>query len=69
MIHLEGEGTPKVDKEELKGLGVETMRVYGRRNQDGGMLYDGMALVQALEAILGREIDRAGPSRRNTLQH
>ena len=69
VIHLEGEGTPKVDKEELKGLGVETMRVYGRRNQDGGMLYDGMALVQALEAILGREIDRAGPSRRNTLQH
>lgn len=68
VIHLEGEGTPKVDKEELKKLGIETFRVYGRKNPDGGMLYDGRGLVQALEAILGRE-DRGPVSRRNTLQN
>ncbi|OBT91489.1 hypothetical protein VE01_10579 [Pseudogymnoascus verrucosus] len=67
VIHLEGEGTPKVDKEELKSLGIETFRVYGRKNPEGGMLYDGKALTQALESILGRE-DK-GVARRNTLQH
>jgi 2-phospho-L-lactate transferase/gluconeogenesis factor (CofD/UPF0052 family) len=71
VIHLQGEGTPRVEKEELARMGVECVRLYGRRNgdgPDGGMIYDGTALGQALEAIIGGAkkgaIDR---SRRNTL--
>jgi hypothetical protein len=53
-------------------VGVECVRIYGRRREvedgDGGMVYDGIALGQALEAIIGGGkkgvLDR---SRRNTL--
>ena len=68
IIHLEGEGTPQVDREELKRKGIETIRVYGRKNENGGMFYDGKALGQALEAILSG-VERVTPSRRNTVQH
>ncbi|KAG9236576.1 hypothetical protein BJ875DRAFT_396892, partial [Amylocarpus encephaloides] len=65
VIHLQGEGTPRVDKEELAGLGIECVRLYGRKNEsgEGGMLYDGVALGQVIEAVMGRR-DRG---RRNTL--
>ena len=54
VIHLQGEGTPGVEREELGSLGVECVRIYGRKNEGGeGMLYDGNALRGALEAILG----------------
>lgn len=69
VIHLEGQGTPKVEREELRELGIESIKIYGRRNPGGGMLYDDNALIQALEAILGRGQPRAEQSRRNTLQH
>ncbi|CAG8973173.1 hypothetical protein HYALB_00008765 [Hymenoscyphus albidus] len=68
IIHLQGEGTPRVDKAEMARLGIETVRIYGRRREgEGGMVYDGTALEQALEAIMGRRDLRSDRSRRNTL--
>jgi 2-phospho-L-lactate transferase/gluconeogenesis factor (CofD/UPF0052 family) len=70
VIHLQGEGTPRVEKEELGALGVETVRIYGRRHEGSegvGMVYDGTALGQALEAIMGRRDPRSDRNRRNTL--
>jgi hypothetical protein len=72
VIYLEGEGTPRVEREVLGRAGVECVRIYGRRRDgkggEGGMVYDGTALTQALEAIIGSGkrgvVDR---SRRNTL--
>lgn len=51
LIHLQGEGTPRVPKEELAQLGIECVKLYGRKNNsgDGGMIYDGTALGQAME--------------------
>ncbi|KAL3423228.1 hypothetical protein PVAG01_04976 [Phlyctema vagabunda] len=68
VIHLQGEGTPRVEKDELKVLGIETVRIYGRRGK-GGVIYDGVALAQTLDAIIGRRDPRADRSRRNTLEH
>ena len=67
LIHLEGEGTPRVDRQELAGLGIDCVRLYGRKGDDGKMRYDGKALGQALEAILGNGDKRPDKSRRNTL--
>ena len=71
VVHLNGEGTPRVEREELAQVGVECVRIYGRKNEDGeGMLYDGNALRGALEAILGgprRGEKGDGLGRRNTL--
>ncbi|RYP25545.1 hypothetical protein DL767_008355 [Monosporascus sp. MG133] len=64
LIYLEGEGAPRVDREELGRLGVECIRVYGRR-VDGTLRYDEAGLTRALEAIMGRP-DNMGRSRRNT---
>ena len=66
VIHLEGEGAPGVDKAELAARGVECVRLYGRRGDDGVGRYDGKALAQALGAILGRR--GGGRSRRNTFE-
>lgn len=68
VIHLEGEGTPSVDKDELKALGIEAHRIYGRKGVSGGMVYDGNALIQTLEAIIDRGEAKKRHSRRNTLQ-
>ena len=68
IIHLEGDGTPQVNRESLKAKGIETIRVYGKKNPNGGMYYDGKALGQAMEAVLGG-VERVTPSRRNTVQH
>ncbi|KAM3150328.1 hypothetical protein ABEW05_009360 [Botrytis cinerea] len=35
VVYLEGPGTPVVDKAELKRLGIEAVRVYGRRSESG----------------------------------
>ena len=60
VVHMAGPPGPVVDRARLQGMGIETLRVYG----PGGR-YDGMALQQALEAIIGR---RGGDrTRRNTL--
>ncbi|KAH8600060.1 hypothetical protein B0O99DRAFT_649476 [Bisporella sp. PMI_857] len=68
LIYLHGEGTPRVDKEALSTKGVECVRIYGRRDENG-MIYDGNALVGALEAILGspRRKEKGEKSRRNTV--
>ena len=59
VVYLEGEGVPKVDKAHLKTLGIECFRAHGRPNTSGkGMLYDGPALQQTLEMILGKPIRR-----------
>ena len=67
LLHLEGDGVPKVDKQELGRWGVECIRLYGRKGEDGVMRYDGRALAQALSAILGKR-ERGEKSRRNTLE-
>ena len=70
LIHLEGEGTPAVDKPQLAEAGIECVRLYGRKAEGGkGMKYDGKALSQALEVILGRRDLKMDRSRRNTLEH
>lgn len=68
LIHLEGEGTPVVDKARFVELGIECIRLYGRKAESGkGMKYDGKALSQALEVILGRRDPSTDRGRRNTL--
>lgn len=73
VIHLEGEGAPVVDRARLSELGIERVRLYGRKiggdGEDKGMYtYDGKALAQALGVILGKRDPREGKSRRNTLE-
>ncbi|KNG85268.1 hypothetical protein ANOM_007181 [Aspergillus nomiae NRRL 13137] len=83
LLHLEGPGTPQVDRERLAEMGIETLRLYGRKivttdaggaETPVGMKYDATALVQALEVVLGKKGDamlrggeKNGLSRRNTL--
>ncbi|RDW63034.1 gluconeogenesis factor YvcK family protein [Aspergillus mulundensis] len=82
VLHLEGPGTPHVDRERLGEMGIETLRLYGRKivsSHDGpggesevplGMRYDSNGLIQALEVVLGKKGDgmlRGAVSRRNTL--
>lgn len=81
ILHLEGPGTPVVERERLAGMGIETLRLYGRkiisegeREVATGMRYDSTALVQALEVVLGKKGDAIvrggqgnGLNRRNTL--
>lgn len=70
VIHLQGDGTPRVEKEELAEKGIECVRIYGRRHEgEVGMVYDGIALTQALEAILGRRDHRGEKLRRNTVEN
>ncbi|OCK93193.1 UPF0052-domain-containing protein [Cenococcum geophilum 1.58] len=67
LIHLQGPGTPHVDGEELEDLGIETIRLYGRRVEgESFQRYDEKALIQALEITTGRRDPRADRSRRNT---
>ena len=68
VIHLEGTGTPKVDREVLADWGIDCVRLYGRKGDDGKMRYDGKALTQALQAIVGKGDTRKDRSRRNTLE-
>ena len=68
IIYLDGEGVPKVDRRELAMLGVECVRCWGRKAEDGSMRFDGKGLVGALEAILGRGERIGEKSRRNTLE-
>lgn len=82
ILHLDGPGTPHVDRERLAEMGIETLRLYGRKItvMDGdkelvlGMKYDSNALTQALEVVLGKKGDAMvrgglgnGLGRRNTL--
>lgn len=68
VIYIEGPNSPKVDRAEFQKIGIETMRLYGRKNGDGkGGRYDMKALGQALEAIIGRKDHKSDRARRNTL--
>lgn len=82
ILHLDGPGTPQVDRERLAEMGIETLRLYGRKvtAMEGdkevcvGMKYDPNALIQALEVVLGKKGDAmvrgglgSGLGRRNTL--
>ena len=67
LVHLEGDGVPPVNREELSSHGIECVRLYGRKGHDGVARYDGRGLAQALGAILGRR-DKGERSRRNTLE-
>ncbi|KAH9871283.1 hypothetical protein IAQ61_005462 [Plenodomus lingam] len=68
VIHLQGPGTPAVDKDELKTVGIEAIRVYGRKNEGENFVrYDERGLIQALEVTMGKR-DHRMASRRNTLE-
>lgn len=67
IIHLTGPGTPAVDQPALRDLGIEAIRVYGRREAgDAFTRYDERALIQALEVTMGKG-EMRGVSRRNTI--
>lgn len=73
VIHLEGEGTPVVDRAYLAELGIEHVRLYGRKVEGGEegkgvYAYDGKALAKALGVILGKRDPRELKPRRNTLE-
>ncbi|KAL5405977.1 hypothetical protein PMIN04_012184 [Paraphaeosphaeria minitans] len=69
VVHLSGPGTPAVEREALKALGIETIKVYGRRGEGEGFTrYDEKGLVQALEVTMGRRDPRKEKVRRNTLE-
>ncbi|GAB7357200.1 hypothetical protein MBLNU459_g8186t1 [Dothideomycetes sp. NU459] len=63
VIYMECAGAPAVDRESLARSGIEGLRLYGQKGR-----YDGKALSQALEMVLGRGDGRAA-TRRNTLEH
>ncbi|KAH9843371.1 Uncharacterized protein family UPF0052 [Teratosphaeria destructans] len=68
MVYLDSSTSPKVDREALNAVGIEVMRLYGRKDEAGkGGRYDAKALAQALEAIIGRKDLRGDKTRRNTL--
>jgi 2-phospho-L-lactate transferase CofD len=79
VIHLAGEGTPAVDRAALAAIGIDCLKLYGRkievagpdgRNIVKGMRYDNQALIGAIQAILGKKGDAMtanGRSRRFTL--
>jgi len=68
VIYLDGPGCPAVDKDAFNAIGIESMRLYGRRDGNGkGGRYDAKALTQALEAIIGHKDLRVDKTRRNTL--
>jgi len=64
VFHLEGAGTPAVNKDALLSLGIESIKLYGRAGDGGWLRYDATALEQALAAKVGKSEPR---SRRNTL--
>jgi hypothetical protein len=70
IIHLQTPDSPRVDRDELAELGVECIRVYGRRAEGEEFVrYDEKALVQALEVLMGgRDPRTMGKGRRNTLE-
>lgn len=67
LIYIDHPSAPHVDREKLSACGVEGVRLYGRKGDDGKMRYDEKALTQALGMILGRR-DAKERSRRNTME-
>ena len=52
LVYLEGEGTPEVDVQELEGLGIQCVKVGGRRGKRGELRYEEEELRGALELII-----------------
>ena len=69
VIYVEGLGTPIVDRERLNMAGVECIRCWGRKAEDGTMRFDERGLKGALEAVLGKGERGEGRSRRNTMEN
>lgn len=71
VIHLEGPETPVVDRKQLNELGIETIRLYGRKidPMKSVVRYDDKALLQALQATIGSREGRQDRSRRNTMDN
>ncbi|KAL8871962.1 MAG: hypothetical protein Q9198_007300 [Flavoplaca austrocitrina] len=67
LIYIDHPSAPHVDREKLSACGIEGVRLYGRKGNDGKMRYDEKALTQALGVILGRR-DAKERSRRNTME-
>lgn len=68
VVYLDTAVSPKVDKNLFGMMGIEVMRLYGRKDEKGkGGRYDAKALTQALEAIIGRKDPKSDKTRRNTL--
>ncbi|KAF2138812.1 uncharacterized protein K452DRAFT_300878 [Aplosporella prunicola CBS 121167] len=66
VLHLDGPGAPAVDRAALARLGIETVRLYGRR-EGGKLRYDEAALAQALEVLVEGGGKGVELRRRNTL--
>jgi hypothetical protein len=68
VIYLVGDGTPVVDREQLREFGIDVVKAYGRK-VGKYMRYDGQGLTGTIETILGRKGDAfvMSKSRRNTL--
>ncbi|PHH78176.1 hypothetical protein CDD80_7261 [Ophiocordyceps camponoti-rufipedis] len=68
VLYMRCSGAPEVDRQRLASLGIDSTRLYGPRDEQGnGGRYDGKALIQALESIVGRKNTSLDRSRRNTL--
>ncbi|RDA82590.1 hypothetical protein CP532_0912 [Ophiocordyceps camponoti-leonardi (nom. inval.)] len=68
VLYIQCPGAPEVDRQRLARLGIDSTRLYGPRDERGrGGRYDGKALTQALESIVGRKNVNMDRSRRNTL--
>ena len=67
VVYMEGTGVPAVEKSTLAAAGIECVRCWGRRGEDGVWRYDAKGLVGALDAALGKGRD-GELSRRNTLK-
>ncbi|KID79662.1 uncharacterized protein G6M90_00g017300 [Metarhizium brunneum] len=68
LVHLESPASPRVDKHKFGQLGIDTVRLYGPKDESGrGGRYDATALGQTLETVVGRKDIRVDRSRRNTL--
>ncbi|KAK4554420.1 hypothetical protein LTR86_008628 [Recurvomyces mirabilis] len=68
IVYLDTPTSPRVDRDAFNALGIETLRIYGRKGEEStSPRYDAKALTQALEAIVGTKDTKGGPTRRNTL--
>nr|POF21071.1 uncharacterized protein CFP56_66485 [Quercus suber] len=68
VIYIDSPSSPKMDREAFNHAGIETIRVYGPKDEQGkGAKYDARALQQALGAIVGRKDLKGDKARRNTL--
>ncbi|KAL5606829.1 hypothetical protein BROUX41_003206 [Berkeleyomyces rouxiae] len=68
VIYLDCPSSPRVDRQRLAHMGIETIRLYGPKGTTGGSLhYDSNGLAQALRAIVGTTESGHDRRRRNTM--